>query len=110
MTGFVGVCVSIFHYFRARHDAKMTIRNMGPQEPRPSDIMANYITRDEFNLFDAFKSMALLNIFIFGVLLCMGKGAKCMLWCNKSTWTKRHLKRSAFGALVIIVLSICHCK
>merc|ERR1711998_525048 len=54
--------------------------------------------------------MALLHIFLYGVLLCMGKGAECTLWCNKSHFTKRCIKKSAFAVVLFIVLSVMSCK
>jgi len=118
LIGVIGMCASLYHSFNAKHEAMMMInfpkphhggKHHGPPPPRPEELekMApKYVSRDEFDLYDSIKTMTMITFFIFGKILAIGKCGKWIVWRNRSSVTKRVLKKSCIGFVLVFIMSL----
>lgn len=110
------MAASVYHSFNAKHHAMMLINGPPPHggkhhgpPPRPEDLekMApKYVSRDEFDVYDSIKTMTMITFFIFGKILAIGKCGKWITWRNRSAVTKRVLKKSCLGLLLVFIMSL----
>lgn len=76
----------------------------GPAPPKPEE--SKYVTREEFELYDALKTMCAISVFLFIKLIALGKCGKRIAWKNKFAATHKLGRKSCFCFLLIILLSI----
>lgn len=65
----------------------------------------DYITRDEFELYESLKTMAMIMSFLFFKIIAIGKCGRWIEWGNDSLVTKRVIKKSCFGILCVFVMA-----
>jgi hypothetical protein len=76
----------------------------------PNHMEHKYVTREEFDIYETLKSIAVIDFFIAAKLIFIGKCGKWMTWCNKAGSTKWLQKKSCFCLMILILLSIYNCK
>jgi hypothetical protein len=69
-----------------------------------------YISREEFDLYDAVKGMSALGLIFFMKMIAMGKCGKWAAKGKSSTWTKKMFKKSCWCFLALVILTICCAK
>lgn len=69
-----------------------------------------YVSQDEFEVYDTIKTLTMISFFIFGKILAIGKCGKWMVWKNKSKATSKLAKKSCFGFVLVILMSIWAAK
>jgi len=73
-----------------------------PDHPKPSP----YISREEFDLYDAIKTMSAISFCLFCKMIALGKCGKRATWRNKSNVTKWVMKKSCLCVMLLVVMSM----
>jgi uncharacterized BrkB/YihY/UPF0761 family membrane protein len=97
--GAIGVIVSFVHGFGARGIAEKIV-NKGK---KPEEI-SQFITRDEFTLYDTFINLSFLSFLMSILVLGIGKCGKKAIWWKRSMVIRRNRRKSGFMVLVLIIL------
>jgi len=84
---------------------EMEMDGRGPHHPKPSP----YVTREEFDMYDAIKTMSALSFVFFCKLIALGKCGKRVTWMNKSNVTKRVMKKSCLCLMLLVIVAM-FCK
>jgi hypothetical protein len=64
------------------------------------------VSREEFDLYDAVKTMSALSLMFFCKMMAMGKCGKKAAWGNSSKITKKMAKLSLGAVMLMMVLSM----
>lgn len=62
-----------------------------------------YVSRDEFNIYDAIKTLTAITFFLSAKIVALGKCGKWMTWKNKS-WATEWLAKKSCVCLALITL------
>jgi len=87
------------HGHHPHHPHHNATEEEGPRGPK-------YVTQDQFELYDILKTLTTVSFFIFAKILAIGKCGKMMVWRNKSKATSKLGKKSCFGFVLIILMSL----
>lgn len=88
---------SVCHSFNAKREASKMVNGDTPQK---------YVSRDEFEVYDTIKKMSMITFFLFGKIMAIGKCGKWMIWRNRSAVTGRLAKKTCFGFVLVILMSL----
>lgn len=93
------------HWFGGKHGHG----HHPPPPPPPEELeeMApKYVSREEFALYDAIKTMATITFFLFAKMVAFGKCGRKMAHKNKSKATKKMLKMQCLGFILIVIVAM----
>jgi len=110
--GCIGMVASLYYQFTAKHHA-MKIANFPPHqggrhgkhhEPQHKlEDEPKYVSRVEFNIYDAIKTLTAITFFLSAKIVALGKCGKWMTYRNKS-WATKWLAKKSCCCLALIVL------
>ena len=108
VAGVVGMAVSFYKMMTAGKRADHMI-NGGHHPHNRTEEMGKgpkYVTHEQFELYDTLKTLSSIMFFIFAKVLAVGKCGRMMVWRNKSKATSKLGKKSCFGFVLIILMSL----
>jgi len=99
--GLIGVVVSCVHGFGARGIAeKIVNKGKKPEE------MSQFISRDEFTLYDTFINLSFISFVMSALVIGMGVCGKFSSWFKKSMVIRRSMRKTFTMIVALIVLTI----
>ena len=115
--GGIGMVSSFYHMMTAGKHADDMINGHHRPHPGPGphphpnkteemEGAPKYVTHEQFELYDTLKTLASIMFFIFAKIMAVGKCGRWMAWRNNSDATKRLGKKSLFGFVLIIIMSL----
>lgn len=108
LLGCVGLAGSIYWQFNAARAADKMIHwhphHNATAGPRPEE--SKFVTKEEFELYDALKTMCAISFFLFAKLIALGKCGKRIAWKNKVQKTHKLGKKSCLCLLLLIFTTI----
>lgn len=126
LIGLVGVLVSLhWQIWGAKHHSMMMVNfppphhrghhgkggkhHRPPPPPRPEELerlAPKYVSREELDLYEAFKTLSTITFFLFAKIAAIGKCGKWMVWGNKSEVTHTLHKKSCFGLALVVIVAL----
>jgi len=100
--GSLGCLSAVYHYFSAKSQAMAMIKQATPDETRHAPMMK----REEFDIFDALRNIAMLSAMFFSFFCALGMMGRFSTWRKRSGFQKRMMRRSFFMVFLMIVVSI----
>ena len=116
--GGMGLITSVYYSFNAMSHARHLLHGKphhgghhgkhgehhGPPPPEEHEKGSEYVTKDEFELYDTVKTLCAISIFLMAKMIALGKCGKKMVWRNNSDSTK-WLQKKSYICLVLIILT-----
>jgi hypothetical protein len=118
--GAIGMIASLYSQFTARHTINRVANEQPPsqhghhgkqgehtQPPHPQEkpTPEQYVTKDQFDLYDTIKTLSWITFFIFAKIMAIGKCGKFIVWGKTSGWTHRISKKSCCAIFLVIIVS-----
>lgn len=91
------------HHNRSHHGGQ---EEQGRHPHHPHHRPHPWVSREEFDLYDAVKTMSALSLMFFCKMMAMGKCGKKAAWGNSSKVTKKMAKLSLGAVMLMMVLSM----
>jgi len=100
--GGLGCLSATYHYFTAKSKAMTMIKEVTPDETRHAPLMK----REEFDIFDSLRNMAMFSMFLFSLFCGLGMMGRVATWRKKSGFQKRMMKKSFFAIICMIIVCV----
>ena len=114
--GLLLVGSALYHGMTARHMVNKILHGPAPHHGKhemPKQHVTEYVTRDEFELYDIIKSICFFAFLAGVAILCTGKKGFMASRNQKQVFTKRVFKRSIFRMIFATIMLCCvhhYCK
>ena len=105
--GLIGCAVSTYYQFSAKEHAMKMVGDVPLPDGKSAD---SHVLREEFEVYDGIKTMAALSFFFFAKLIVIGKCGKKATWKKKSAVTKKMMRNSCIGLLLLVIVAIMWAK